>query len=103
MFAVIETGGKQYNVQPGQTINVDRLPFEVGDTVTLEKVLMIGQEQQCTIGKPVVEGARVVARVLAQGRARKVTAFKYHNKERLRHKHGHRQEFTRLLIDRIEA
>ncbi len=103
MFAVIETGGKQFHIEPGQTINVDRLPVEVGETITLEKVLLIGQDQQVTVGKPLVEGARVVAKVTAQGRARKVMAFKYHNKERLRHKHGHRQEFTRLLIDRIEA
>jgi len=103
MFAVIETGGKQFQVEPGQTINVDRLPLEVGDMVTLERVLMIGQDEQCTLGKPLVEGARVIAKVAAQGRMRKVVAFKYHNKERLRHKRGHRQQFTRLLIDRIEA
>jgi len=103
MFAVIQTGGKQFHVQPGQSINVDRLPFEVGETITLDEVLMVGEDQQVTIGKPMVEGARVIAKVTAQGRSRKVMAFKYHNKERLRHKHGHRQEFTRLLIDRIEA
>jgi len=103
MFAVIETGGKQFHVEPGQTINVDRLPLEVGDTITLERVLMIGQDEQCMLGKPLVEGARVIAKVTGQGRTRKVVAFKYHNKERLRHKRGHRQQFTRLLIDRIEA
>lgn len=103
MFAVIKTGGKQFHVQPGQSINVDRLAVAVGETITLDEVLMIGQDEQFTVGKPFVEGARVIAKVTVQGRARKVMAFKYHNKERLRHKHGHRQEFTRLLIDRIEA
>jgi large subunit ribosomal protein L21 len=103
MFAVIETGGHQFQVEPGQTIRVDRLQLEVGDMVTIERVLMIGQEQGFTVGKPLVEGARVIAKVTGQGRSKKVMAFKYHNKERLRHKHGHRQQFTRLLIDRIEA
>ena len=103
MYAVIETGGKQFQVEPGQTIQTERLPLEIGDEVAFDRVLMLGDEKQVQFGKPVVEGARVVATVQAQGRSRKVTAFKYHNKERLRHKHGHRQHFTRVRIDRIEA
>jgi large subunit ribosomal protein L21 len=103
MYAVIETGGKQFHVEPGQTIHVDTLPFEVGDEVMFDKVLMVGDEGSVTVGKPLVEGARVVAKVTEQGRGRKVIAFKYHNKERLRHKRGHRQGYTRLLISSIQA
>jgi large subunit ribosomal protein L21 len=103
MFAIVETGGKQFEVEPGQTLVVERLPYEVGDEVTLDRVLMVSDGEKTTVGKPLVEGARVIARVQAQGRHRKVTSFRYHNKERLRVKRGHRQHFTRLTIDRIEA
>ena len=103
MYAVIKTGGKQYQVEAGQAIQVDKLPHEVGDEVALDQVLMIGDEGKLTWGKPLVDGARVIAKVVAQGKYRKVIIWKYHNKERLRHKRGHRQEFTRLVIDRIEA
>lgn len=103
MFAVIETGGKQYQVEPGQTINVEKLPYDVGAEVELDRVLMIGDGMQLTVGKPVIEGAKVIARVAGQGRTRKMIVFKYENKKRLRRKRGHRQSFTRLVIDRIEA
>ena len=103
MYAVIETGGKQFQVEPGQELLVERLPFEVGDEVTLDRVLMVGDGEKVIVGKPVVEGARVVAKVAGQGRHRKVIAFRYIPKERLRVKRGHRQHFTRLLIDRIEV
>jgi len=103
MFAIVETGGKQFEVQPGQALVVERLPYEVGDEVTLDRVLMVGEDDEITVGKPLVEGARVIATVAQQGRHRKVIAFRYHNKERLRVKRGHRQQFTRLLIDRIEV
>ncbi len=104
MYAVIETGGKQYQVEPGQAIQVEKLPQEVGDEVALDRVLMISSDEgKLTLGKPLVDGARVIAKVAAQGRYRKVIIWKYHNKERLRHKRGHRQPFTRLVIDRIEA
>jgi large subunit ribosomal protein L21 len=102
MFAVIETGGKQYQVEPGQSISVDRLPTEVGGEVTLDRVLMIGDEGNVTVGKPFVDGARVIAKVSAQGRQRKLIVFKYVPKEDIRTKRGHRQYFTRLTIDRIE-
>ena len=103
MFAIVETGGKQFEVEPGQAVIVERLPYEVGDEVTLDRVLMVSDGDRITVGKPLVEGARVIARVAAQGRHRKTLSFRYHNKERLRVKRGHRQYFTRLMIDRIEA
>jgi len=103
MFAVIETGGKQYQVEPGQSIIVERLPAEVGAEVTLDQVLMVGDEGNVTVGKPFVEGARVIARVSGQDRHRKVIVWKYVPKERIRTKRGHRQYFTRLTIDRIEV
>ena len=103
MFAVIETGGKQYEVEQGQVLTVERLPYEVGDEVVLDRVLMVGENEKVIVGKPLVEGARIIAKVTEQGRHRKVIAFRYHNKERLRVKRGHRQHYTRLLIDRIEV
>lgn len=103
MYAVIETGGKQFQVEPGQTISVDKLPADIGDEVALDRVLMVGSDEKLTVGTPTVNGAKVIARVVGQGRYRKVIVFKYRNKQRYRRKLGHRQHFTRLKIDRIEA
>jgi large subunit ribosomal protein L21 len=103
MFAVVETGGKQFCVEPGQTIRVERLPYEVGDLVALERVLAVGGEGKSAVGRPLVEGAKVIAQVIEQSRTRKIIVFKYHNKERLRRKRGHRQYYTRLRVERIEV
>ena len=103
VFAIIETGGKQYRVAEGQVIEVEKLSVPVGDTVTLDRVLMIGDEQQTRVGRPLVEGAQVQAKVLDQDRGRKIIVFKYKPKIRYRRKTGHRQSFTRLQIQRILA
>jgi large subunit ribosomal protein L21 len=101
MYAVVETGGKQYRATPGEFVDVERLPAEVGDKVTLERVLMIADGDNVTVGRPNVAGAQVVATVVAQGRHRKVIFFHYVPKKRERKKRGHRQYFTRLRIVQI--
>ncbi len=103
MYAIVKAGGKQYRVEVGQTVDVELLPAEVGDTVELDRVLMLADGEQVTVGKPVIDGAKVVATVVDQAKAAKVTIFKYHPKHRYRRKVGHRQQLMRLRIDQIEA
>lgn len=101
MYAIVETGGKQYRVQRGQIIDVERLPVEVGQQVELDKVLLVADDGKVTVGQPTVEGAKVRATVLRHDKARKIIVFKYKPKKRYRRKTGHRQHFTRLRIDEI--
>jgi len=101
MYAVVETGGKQYRAAPGEFVDVERLPVEVGDKVTLDRVLMIADGQNMTVGRPTVEGGEVITTVVAQSRHRKVIFFHYVPKKRERKKRGHRQYFTRLRIEQI--
>ncbi len=103
MFAVVETGGKQYKVSPGQTLEVEKLPAEPGDTVELGRVLLISADDQTFIGAPVVENAKVVARVTRQKRGPKIIVFRYKSKSRYRRKTGHRQDYTELTIEDIWA
>jgi len=100
-FAVVETGGKQYRVAPGDTIDVELLPTEAGDEVNLDRVLLVGGENGVTVGTPTVPGASVKAEVVGHDRAKKIIVFKYKNKVRYRRKTGHRQAFTRLHIQDI--
>ncbi|MCS6799947.1 MAG: 50S ribosomal protein L21 [Myxococcota bacterium] len=102
MYAVIRTGGKQYRVAPGDRLRVEKLPAEVGSSLELTEVLMIGGES-VRIGRPLVEGARVTARVVGQGRARKIIVFKMKRRKNYRRKKGHRQPYTELLVTSIEA
>ena len=102
MYAVIETGGKQYRVQVGQSLDVERLPVEAGGDVEIDRVLMVGGEDAgVRIGTPTVEGARVVATVSEHHRGEKLIIFKMKAKKRYRRKTGHRQELTRLTIKDI--
>jgi large subunit ribosomal protein L21 len=103
VFAIVRTGGKQYRVEPNQTLEVERLPYEVGQQIELSEVLLVSGEEGVRLGAPLVEGARVRATVLAQGRGPKIDVFKYKSKKRYRRLSGHRQEQTRLLIEAIEA
>ena len=100
-YAIIESGGKQYRVQPGDTIEVEVLAAEPGSTLDLDRVLMLSQDEQVTVGQPTVAGARVVAEVQEHGRGEKIIVFKYKPKVRYRRKQGHRQSFTRLAIKEI--
>lgn len=103
MYAIIATGGKQYQVKEGDIIYVEKLTAEVDGTVELGNVLAVGKEDGLVVGKPVVEGANVVAKVLAQGKAKKVIVFKYKRKKDYRRKQGHRQPYTKLQIEKINA
>ena len=101
IYAVIETGGKQYKVAPGQTVDVDRLVVGEGDTVELDRVLFIADGDNVMVGKPTIPGAMVVATAKGEGKGDKVIVFKYKHKVRYRKKTGHRQFYTRLSIDKI--
>ncbi len=101
IYAIIETGGKQYRVSPGQTIDVERLDVADGKTVDLERVLLIADGKRVNVGTPTVEGAKVVATSKGEGKGDKVVVFKYKPKVRYRKKTGHRQLYTRLVIDKI--
>jgi len=98
MYAVVQTGGKQYKVEPGHTLQVELLPVEVGSTIELDRVLLIGDGDDLQFGQPTVAGARVVAEVVAQEKGDKIIVFRYKSKVRYRRKTGHRQRLTRLLI-----
>jgi large subunit ribosomal protein L21 len=100
IYAVVETGGKQYKVSPGDTINVDKLHVE-GDTVELDKVYLVADGPKVTLGKPIVAGAKVVATVVGDGKKDKVIVFKYKPKTRYRRKKGHCQPYTSLAIKEI--
>jgi len=103
MYAVLATGGKQYRVQEGDVIYVEKLIADVDSTVELNEVLAVGTDEGIKVGTPVVEGAKVVAKVAAQGKAKKVIVFKYKAKKDYRRKNGHRQPYTKLVIEKIEA
>lgn len=103
MYAVVRTGGKQYSIREGQQLDVETIAGEIGDTVEISDVLLISDGDQLTVGTPTVPGARVVAEVLSQGRAKKVTIFKYKRKTRYKRKLGHRQPYTRLAVREIVA
>ncbi|MDQ0148687.1 50S ribosomal protein L21 [Eubacterium multiforme] len=103
MYAVVLTGGKQYRVQEGDVLFVEKLNAEVDSQVELTEVLAVSNGETLTVGKPMVEGAKVVAKVVSQGKAKKVTVFKYKRKKDYRRKNGHRQPYTKLVIEKIEA
>jgi large subunit ribosomal protein L21 len=101
MYAVIETGGKQYRVEQGDVLFVEKLEVAEGDTISLDKVLLVSNEGNVSAGKPYVDGAKVEATVLEQGKAKKIVVFKYKAKKNYRKKQGHRQPFTKLKIENI--
>ena len=101
IYAIIETGGKQYKVTPGQTIDVERLDVDEGNTVELEKVLLIADGDKVTVGTPTIDRAKVNATSQGEGKGKKIIVFKYKPKVRYRKKTGHRQLYTRLVIDKI--
>jgi len=101
MFAVIKTGGKQYLVAPGQKIKIEKLPHKEGEEVVFEEVLLVKEGEGVRIGTPFVEGAAVKARVLKQGKGKKIIAFKFKPKKKEKRKKGHRQLFTEVEITTI--
>lgn len=103
MHVVVETGGKQYRVAEGDTIFVEKLDVAEGDNIILDKVLLVSNDGKVTVGNPTVAGAKVTAKVERQLKAKKITVFKYKPKKNYRKKSGHRQPYTKLVIDKIEA
>ncbi|WP_026884856.1 50S ribosomal protein L21 [Clostridium akagii] len=103
MYAVVVTGGKQYKVSEGDVIFVEKLEAEIDSSVELSNVLAVSKEDGLVLGKPVVEGAKVIAKVTAQGKAKKIIVFKFKRKKDYRRKQGHRQPYTKLVIEKIEA
>ncbi|HET6872066.1 MAG TPA: 50S ribosomal protein L21 [Sporolactobacillaceae bacterium] len=102
MYAIIETGGKQLKVEEGQTIYIEKLQAEPGESVTFDKVLFVGGDQ-VKVGQPLVEGATVTAKVEDHGRGKKIVVFKFKAKKNYRRKQGHRQPFTKVTIEKINA
>jgi len=103
MYAVIETGGKQYKVSEGDVIFVEKLGVEEGEAVTFDKVLIVGNDADVTIGAPTVAGATVEGKVVKNGKAKKIYVFKMKRKKNYRRKKGHRQPFTKVEISKINA
>ena len=101
-YVILEQGGKQFRAAEGDTIEVDRLPIELGETLTLEDVLLSVNDDDIVIGTPLVKGAKVHTKVVDHFKGRKILVFKYRPKQRYRVKSGHRQQYTRLLIESIE-
>ncbi|EEI83573.1 50S ribosomal protein L21 [Anaerococcus tetradius] len=100
MYAIIKTGGKQYKVSEGDLVRVEKLPYEVGDTVEFDQVLLVSGDE-VKVGSPVIENAKVTATVEDQNKDKKIVVFKYKPKKQYRKKHGHRQPYTLVKIDSI--
>ncbi len=103
MFAVVRTGGKQFRVDPGASVRVEKLDGAVGDNVELAEVLLVGEKDSAKIGTPLVDGAKVVGTITAQGRGPKITIFKMKRRKGYRRKSGHRQSYTEIRVDQIEG
>ena len=103
MYAVIETGGKQYRVQEGDVVFVEKLGLVEGEAYTFDKVLAVFNEDGAKVGTPYVEGAKVAATTIKEGRAKKITVYKYKSKKGYHKKQGHRQPYTKVEIKAINA
>jgi large subunit ribosomal protein L21 len=101
MYAVVKTGGKQYRVVPGQKFKVEQIPADIGSEIILDQVLMLADGDTVTVGTPMVAGASVTAKVLSQGRGKKVTIFKMRRRKHYQKHQGHRQNYTELEIQSI--
>ncbi|MCE5284292.1 MAG: 50S ribosomal protein L21 [Pelosinus sp.] len=103
MYAIIKTGGKQYRVQEGDVVMIEKLDAEEGAAVEFDQVLTVVKDGSVEIGKPVVAGAKVTGKVVAQGKEKKILVFKYKAKSNYRRRQGHRQPFTKVVIEKILA
>ena len=101
MYAIIKTGGKQYKVSEGELVRVEKLAYEVGETVDFDQVLLVSNDGELKVGSPLVEGAKVSATVEDQNKNKKIVVFKYKPKKQYRKKHGHRQPYTLVKINSI--
>jgi large subunit ribosomal protein L21 len=103
MYAIIQTGGKQYRVQEGDVLSVEKLAVAEGDTLTFDKVLLVSGQDGITVGRPYVEDAVVEAEAIEHGKGKKIIVFKYKAKKNYRKKQGHRQPFTKVRITKING
>ena len=101
MYAIIKTGGKQYKVSEGDLVRVEKLPYEVGENVEFDQVLLVSGEDDVKVGSPIIENAKVSATVEDQNKEKKIVVFKYKPKKKYRKKHGHRQPYTLVKINSI--
>jgi len=101
VYAIVESGGRQYRAEEGHTFSVEKLPYEVGEQIELNNVLLLANESDVKVGQPAVEGVSVKATVVDQYRGKKIFVWKYKPKKRYRNRKGHRQSYTRLRIDEI--
>lgn len=101
MYAIVESGGRQYRAEEGNTFSVEKLPYQVGEQVELKNVLLLADGDSVTVGQPTISGAAVRATVVQQYRGKKILVWKYRAKLRYRRRRGHRQDLTRLRIDEI--
>ncbi len=103
MYAIVNTGGKQYKIQQGDVLRVEKIPGEVGSPVSFDKVLMFSDGEDVNIGRPVLDNVAVKGHIVEQGKGKKIIVFKYKRRKRYRRKLGHRQQYTAIKIDSIEA
>lgn len=103
MYAVVNSGGKQYKLREGETVRLEKISGEVGDPVTFDRILAFSDGQNLTVGAPVLENVAVQGRIVQQGKAKKIIVFKYKRRKRYRRKQGHRQPFTAVRIDQIQV
>ncbi len=103
MYAIVETGGKQYRAEEGKIIRVEKLPAQKGEKVKFDRVLMLNNGQDMQVGKPYLEGSLVEGKVVAMGRGRKIIVFKYKPKKNYKRKQGHRQPYSDVLIEKISS
>ncbi len=103
MYAIIETGGKQYRVEEGKTIRVEKLPVEKGETVIFDRVLMFNNGKEMQVGKPYLDNYKVEGKVVASGRGKKITVFKFKAKKNYRRKQGHRQPYSDVMISLVSS
>ena len=102
MYAIVNTGGKQYKIQQGDVLRVEKIPGEVGSPVSFDKVLMFSDGENVNIGRPVLDNVAVKGHIVDQGKGKKIVVFKYKRRKRYRRKLGHRQQYTEIKIDSIE-
>ncbi len=101
MYAIIESGGKQYRVEPGAVVALERIPGDVGSQVELDRVLLISDGTTVQVGRPTLSGAKVISKIVAQTRGEKIDVFKFKRRKKYRRKTGHRQELTKVRIAEI--
>jgi large subunit ribosomal protein L21 len=103
MYAIVNTGGKQYKVCQGEVLRIEKIPGDVGSPVSFDKVLMFSDGENVNIGQPMLDNVTVSGHIVEQGKAKKIIVFKYKKRKRYRKKQGHRQQYTAVKIDSIEA